>query len=352
LGRKSVAGRAPAGDHLQVPTVKETPALPAGYTVRPPAVTDAPAIFELIAAHNTAVIGRPDYTVAEVADELVEPDFDPMHDGWLVHDSHGRLVGWGWTCRKGRSDTVDIDAYHDPAAAAVGDWLWRKAQQRAVDIAAALGHPRAVLDAGCYREDTATAGRLAGYGFTVATVFNRLFIAHDAVRPPVTPVVPAGVRVRSTGDDPAVRQDAWVVHQAAFADHFGFAAKSYDDWVDHLCAHTSHDWTLGEVAYADTQPVAMALRSHAFVEDEGSGYVWLLAVRPDWQGRGLGRLLLRRAFAADAASGRRGTFLHVDTDPRRPALGLYLAEGMRAVQVIDAWRRVVAVTGQLGSRTP
>lgn len=238
--------------------VNEARELPAGYTQRPPAVTDAPSIFELIAAHNTAVIGRPDYTVAEVADELAEPDFDPGSDGWLVHDPHGRLVGWGWACRKGSSDTVDIDAYHDPAAPVVGDWLWQQAQRRAVDIAADLGHPRAVLDAGCYREDTATAGRLARYGFSVATVFHRLFITHDATHPPTVPVTPDGVRIRSTGDDPAVRHDAWAVHQAAFADHFGFVAKSYDDWAQHLEAHNSHDWRLGEVAYADADPVAMA----------------------------------------------------------------------------------------------
>ncbi|WP_326553552.1 GNAT family N-acetyltransferase [Micromonospora sp. NBC_01813] len=308
-------------------TATDEPVLPAGYTQRPPAVADAPAIFDLIAAHNTAVVGRPDYTLVEVADELADPDFDPTSDGWLIHDPHGRLVGWGWACRKGLSDTVDIDAYHVPTEPVVGDWLWHQTQRRAVAIAAGLGHPRAVLDAGCYREDTATATRLAGYGFTVATVFNRLFLAHDPASLPVAPDAPDGFRLRSTADDPTVRHDAWGVHQAAFADHFGFAAKSYPAWVAYLCAHNSHDWALGEVAYRGPAPVAMVLRSHAFVEDERSGYVWLLAVHPDWRGRGLGRLLLRRALAADAASRRRGTFLHVDTDPRRPALGLYLAEG-------------------------
>ncbi|MFY1650255.1 GNAT family N-acetyltransferase [Solwaraspora sp. WMMB762] len=322
----------------------EIPSLPAGYTQRPAGPDDAPVVFQLIATCNTAVIGRPDYTLDEVADELAEPDFDPTRDGWLVQDPDGVTVGWGWACRKGSSDTVDIDAYHLDTEPAVGDWLWYQAQRRAVAIAAELGHSRAVLDVGCYREDTATAGRLAELGFSVATVFNRLFVPHDAASPRADPGEPDGVRIRSTGDDPEVRHQAWTVHQAAFADHFGFAAKAYPDWVRHLESHSDHDWSLGEVAYLDGVPAAIVLRSHAFVADEQSGYIRLLAVRPEWQGRGLGRLLLRRAFAADAADQRRGTFLHVDTDPRRPALRLYLSEGMRPVQIIDAWRRTVPVT--------
>ncbi|MFY1700055.1 MULTISPECIES: GNAT family N-acetyltransferase [unclassified Solwaraspora] len=332
-------------------TTTDAPTLPAGYVARPPTAADAPEIFALIAACNSAVVGRPDYTLAEVADELAEPDFDPARDGWLVHDQQGRLVGWGWSCRKGDSDTVDIDAYHVPHEPQVGQWLWHRAQHRAVAIAAERGHRRAVLDVGCYREDTATAARLAGYGFGVATVFNRLFIAHDPTNVPALPPPGDGVRIRDMATDPGSRRDAWTVHQAAFADHFGFAAKSYTDWTAHLESQSSHDWSLGEVAYLGPTPVAMVLRSHAFVADERSGYVWLLAVHPHWQGRGLGRLLLRRALAADAHAGRRGTFLHVDTDPRRPALGLYLAEGMRPVQVIDAWRRIVALPGEVGGGT-
>ncbi|MFY1631824.1 GNAT family N-acetyltransferase [Solwaraspora sp. WMMB335] len=326
-------------------TAIEPVLLPPGYTTRAPDTTDASAIFALVSTHTTAVIGFADYTLAEVVDELTAPDFDPGHDGWLVHDPGATLVGWGWACRKGTSGTIDIDAYHAAGESAVGDWLWQRVQRRAVEIAAGLGHRRAVLDTGCYREDGATAARLAGAGFTVATVFNRMFIAHEPGTPRPVPPTPDGIAIRSTGRDPQVRRDGWTVHQAAFADHFGFAAKSFPDWVDHLQAHSTHDWALGEVAYAGAVAVAMVLRSHAFVADERSGYVWLLAVHPHWQGRGLGRLLLRRAFAADVADQRRGTFLHVDTDPRRPALGLYLTEGMRPVQVIDAWRRVVTVAG-------
>jgi hypothetical protein len=51
---------------------------------------------------------------------------------------------------------------------------------------------------------------------------------------------------------------------------------------------------------------------------------------------------LSEPFALDAAAGRSGTILHVDTNNPTPALGLYLSVGMRATLVIDVWRRKVA----------
>ena len=59
----------------------------------------------------------------------------------------------------------------------------------------------------------------------------------------------------------------------------------------------------------------------------------------EYRGRGLARLLLERAFARDAAAGRAGTLLHVDTANTTPALDLYLSVGMRAVLAIDMWHR-------------
>jgi mycothiol synthase len=47
------------------------------------------------------------------------------------------------------------------------------------------------------------------------------------------------------------------------------------------------------------------------------------------------------AFALDAAAGRSGTILHVDTNNPTPALGLYLSVGMTATLAIDVWRRVL-----------
>ena len=71
-----------------------TAVLPATYTVRPPTNDDAKAVFDLVAAYNTAVIGVADYTLDDMVDELTDPGFAPETDGWLVFDGD-RLTGYG-----------------------------------------------------------------------------------------------------------------------------------------------------------------------------------------------------------------------------------------------------------------
>jgi len=94
----------------------------------------------------------------------------------------------------------------------------------------------------------------------------------------------------------------------------------------------------------------MVLGNDQFVADEGCGYIARVAVVEAARGRGLAKLLLRQAFAADAAKGRRGTILHVDTNNPTPALGLYERVGMRPVLVIDVWRRSLTASDATSAR--
>lgn len=116
-------------------------------------------------------------------------------------------------------------------------------------------------------------------------------------------------------------------------------ARSFDEWHDLVEASSTHDWSQLRVADVDGRPVAMLLGNDQFLGDESCGYIARVGVAAAARGRGLARLLLRQAFAADARNGRTGTILHVDTNNPTPALGLYESVGMRPVLVIDVWRR-------------
>ena len=94
----------------------------------------------------------------------------------------------------------------------------------------------------------------------------------------------------------------------------------------------------------DGRPVAIRDCNDADVENENCGHVGMLGVVEQYRGRGLARFLLRDAFALDAAAGRAGTILLVDTNNPTPALGLYLSVGMRPTLVVNGWRRVLPVT--------
>jgi len=85
---------------------------------------------------------------------------------------------------------------------------------------------------------------------------------------------------------------------------------------------------------------AVAVRdcTNDFVSIDNCGYVARIGVLPEERGRGLAKFLLEDTFAVDAAAGRTGTILHVDSANPTPALDLYLGVGMRPVLIIDQWR--------------
>jgi ribosomal protein S18 acetylase RimI-like enzyme len=310
----------------------------AGHVVRRARPADAAEIHALVAACDTQVLGKADATLGDIADELTDPGFDRDRDGWLVHDREGRLAGWGWARRNGTADIVDIDVVARPGSAEVAAWLWDTVIERAGRIAAELGHSRTRADIALYRLDTGKQAMAAARGFVPATSFHRLRADHDGLLP--RPVLLPGVTVHQ-GVTEEIRVQAHQVWRQGFVGHFGFTPVTYEDWRAEHMSSVSHDWSQLLLARVHGEPAGMLLGTDHFVPDEDCGYVRSLAVLPAYRGQGLGRLLLLCAFAADAARGRLGTYLHVDAGNSTPALDLYLSAGMREVLVIEMWRRTL-----------
>jgi mycothiol synthase len=306
------------------------------FTIGSPRAEDAAAIHELVAACDTAVIGIPDATLDDIADELAEPGFDLDRDGWLVRDADGTVVGWAWACAKADSGQIDIEILVRPGVEGLDDDLWSLALGRAAEQAAERGHDTATIDIGIYRADTAKQALAKEHGFEPGTSFHRMRVDHDG--PVSPPAVIEGLTLH-TGETDEVRREAYRVQQEGFADHFGFIKVDYDQWFERRQSQSLTDWSQVTVARLDGRPAALAICNDQFVPDESCGYVATLAVLPEYRGRGLGRFLLQHAFAADAGRGRKGTILHVDSNNTTPALDLYLSAGMRPVLVIDVWRR-------------
>ncbi|GGS64414.1 hypothetical protein GCM10010176_003440 [Nonomuraea spiralis] len=307
------------------------------HTFSRPRVDDAAAIHELVAAYDTEIIGSPDMTPEDVADELSEPGFDLDRDGWLARDETGRLTGWAWACRVGDGDLVNIEVVTRPGTdGGLQDELWRLVTARARELGNERGHDGVTVDIGVYREDQAKQSYAKGQGFEPGTSFHRMRADHT---PPVEPPAPLPGLTLHTGEDEETRRAAHGVHQIGFAEHFGFVPVDYDHWYERRQAMSITDWSQLTLARIDGEPAGVLFGNNQFVSDENCGYVATLAVHPGFRGRGLGRFLLRHAFAADAARGRTGTILHVDSNNTTPALGLYESAGMRRVLAIDVWRR-------------
>ncbi|MEW9550901.1 GNAT family N-acetyltransferase [Nonomuraea sp. NPDC050783] len=308
------------------------------HTFRRPRLDDAAAMYDLISAYESAVLGAPDMTLQDVEDELVEPAFDRDRDGWLAEEPGGRLLASAWACANGDSDLVDADVIVRPGAPELSAPLWEKVLGRARELAAERGHDGATVHVGTYRADHGKQTLLKERGFEPGTSFHRMRI--DFSGPVEPPAVPAGLTLH-TGESEEVRREAHRVHQEGFAEHFGFVPTTYEQWYERRQAQSATDWSQLTVARIDGRPAGLVIGSDQFLPDQGCGYVATLAVLPEFRGRGLGRFLLRHAFAADAARGRKGTILHVDSNNTTPALGLYESAGMRQVLAFDVWRRRV-----------
>ncbi|WP_432949954.1 GNAT family N-acetyltransferase [Kribbella sp. CA-253562] len=315
-----------------------TAALPDHLTFRRPATSDAERIFALIAARNLATVGFADYTLDDMIDELSEPGFALDRDGWLVFAGDD-LTGYGTVFGKGDHRAVDIDVV--AADRLVSDWLLDQILTRAAELGRAHGHAEIAVDLGVYRTDEDKRALLADRGFRPGTTFHRMRIDHT--QQVEVPAPPPGITVRRGALDDASRRAAHAVLNAAFDGQFGFVARPYDEWVAAHESRSTFDWSQITLLELDDEVVALRECTDEFVPDENCNYIGRLGVLERARGRGLAKFLLRDAFAEDAAAGRTGTILHVDTNNPTPALGLYLSVGMRQTLVIDAWRFNLAI---------
>ncbi|GAB2593389.1 GNAT family N-acetyltransferase [Kribbella endophytica] len=309
--------------------------LPAGYTVRPPTVADAPTIYGLIAAHNTTVVGSPNTTVDNVTQGLTDPAFHPETDGWLVLDADGQAITYGRVLHRTGSGVVGLSVYVPDSP--VSDWLFRTALERARQIGAEQGLAEVKLESIANRDDQAARSLLQGNGYGLYTTYYRMRVDHTG------PLEPAPALRRGPVDE-ADRKAAYEVMVRAFAEQEGSAMRPYDEWVDSHERSTLFDWSHLLIVELDDQVVAACDTDNRFVETDGCGFIARLAVLPEYRGRGLAKRLLRSSFAIDVEAGRTGTILFVDTNNPTPALGLYESVGMRPVEVVDVLHRSLPIS--------
>jgi hypothetical protein len=181
--------------------MQTTAVLPDGFTVRPPETSDAEAMFDMLAAYNTAVVGFADCTLEETAYCIGRPGFERTTDGWLVLGEDGLPAGYATALGEGDREVVGIEvASQDPA---VAGWLLEQTMRRARAMGSERGHAEVTIDAFVYRDDEPLRALLADHGFTTGTTYHRMRIDHTGAV--AAPEVPAGVVVRRGALDEATR---------------------------------------------------------------------------------------------------------------------------------------------------
>jgi mycothiol synthase len=313
--------------------------LPTALTVRPAELADAAAIAAQMAAYTTPLLGFPKHSYENVADYLQDPAIDLATGSWLVHDGD-ELVGSATAVMMGGRPQVDLDVFAaDPAVAA---WLFAAASERAVEMARTAGLPEVRLHFGQLEQDAAFGRMLADGGFTKGTSIHLMRIDHTM--PTRAPEPPAGVKLQVGAADEATKRAAHRIIAESFATQPGAVPRPYDDWVASRESRSSFDWAQLTVAELDGEAVGVRECSDQFLSSDNCNYIGRLGVLPEARDRGLAKFLLADQFARDAAAGRTGTTLHVDTNNPTPALGLYLSVGMRPTVVTHIWEKHVHLT--------
>lgn len=310
------------------------PGLPAGATVRPMRLADAPAVQVYLAARSVGLIGAHQYSPEGVVNFLSDPALDLDLDTWLV--SRGdRIVGTSATVRTGGRTTVEVSSNDRDVA----DWLLSHAIERSIQSARDAGEHELLIGLGMIHEDRQLAELAQEHGLTFATSTERMRFGHTG--PIEAPPVPPGVTVHRGAFDETIRRASHQVIAGSFADQPTSIPRPYDEWVISRESRASFDWSWLTVLELSGRPVAVREWDSHFVASDNCGYIGRIGVLAKARGKGLAKYLLKDQFALDATAGLAGTMLHVDTSNPTPAVELYRSSGMVPDLTHDIWRRTL-----------
>lgn len=306
------------------------------YRLRAAALHDASAVTDLLNEIDRIEIGRAETDLHTVESDLGHPGVDLDRDSWLAFDGP-RLVAYALVWDDSKGERIDADHYVLPDHQQAGELLLEAVETRALEKARANGASKAVLHLHLNAAPTTDLALIRARGWSVV---RRYHVLERALRAgeDLPPELPAGVRVRACAEE-ADRKQVHALYQAAFAEHFDFQPRPYEQWLADIHADRL-DWSLvWLVSSEDLGDVGFLI---ARDDREALGWVRSVGVVREARGRGLGGLLLRQAFAAFAARGRETVGLGVDTENTTGAPALYARNGMSVHYAVDTWEIVVS----------
>jgi ribosomal protein S18 acetylase RimI-like enzyme len=317
--------------------------LPSNLSVRPARYAgevlvpaDLAAVLHVAHRIEETYLGAADMTSAEMLEMVAGPDVR-REESLLVLDPQDRPVGAGWYAVDDAGHEVFCESFVDPQrddARTLLDGLVR----HGIDVAHRIiaGREGWKTRAGLLAVETTHDEVLRANGYGAIRRFWRMEVRSDSPEVPATaPALPPGVTIE-TGGSAEQRQAIYEVDQAAFADHWNFHPRSYEESWKHLLAEPGARPEYWSLLRVDGDPAALCLLSDSRLE-RGYGYVSVLGVRREYRRRGLAQLLLRRTFVQSRDSGLVGTALHVDSQNPTGATSLYESVGMTAAQVVDVY---------------
>ncbi|HEY1488501.1 MAG TPA: GNAT family N-acetyltransferase [Micromonosporaceae bacterium] len=293
------------------------------FPIRPFTPADAPAVADLLNAVECNAGANPAFDAAEILEWSAEwGDLD--RDTRLVLGPDGAPIAFG-VAQAPPPDGFRAEAFGAVAprwrGRGIGRELiaWQLARIDTIYRSAAPGVDWIVSSSA----NVADADALRLFE-RVGMSVRRYFLEMDAVTADAPRHAPVdGFRVAVA--DPVDRRALYDAHMAAFADHFGYQRRRFEDWVRTSLDSTSFRADLSRIAYVGDDIASYVLSYDDVLPDKL--YIGQVGTRSASRGLGLASSLLSEVLVAAGAAGKHSARLNVDASSLTGAVGVYERTG-------------------------
>lgn len=283
--------------------------LPEGLTARPLTMSDARAVFEVMAAQELADVGEVVIEEADIVGDWQRPSHDLAASSVGVFDGD-RLVAYAEVAGSFFGDAaVHPDHRGKGIGTALSVWMRELAKERGLEVI------------GMSVPEGSSADRLLeSLGYFVR--WNSWVLQLPEGKEIESQPLPEGYSIR-TAETEADRRAVNDVKEDAFLEWSDREREPFEDFEAKTSRRPGFEpWNLRMVV----DPSGECVGACYLQLSERTGFVSQLSTRKDQRGKGLARALLVDAFANAREHG--ATVSELSTDSRTGALGLYEKVGM------------------------
>lgn len=289
------------------------------YRIVKAETSQAELLAELINQHELSMDPSATPIGIEESQELIEGFFDPAIAAFIYTDGIELPSAFYSVNPDANRSRLFTDVYARPGSNQIKEALIESLK------AAAKEYPNFENWYGVNSKDTVMRSALESLGMQVIRTYwlmKKALTASSAVelsRPEVS------IRLVSGDQD---MQAWWRLHQDSFSNHFGFAPRPMELWIEQTLAASTLDKEACFILDYEGQPAGFVQLANANYHLNG-GYVDVLGVAHQFQGLGLGETLLQHAINHSVGQGREFVELNVDSGNESGALRLYEKLGFK-----------------------
>jgi ribosomal protein S18 acetylase RimI-like enzyme len=290
-----------------------------GYKLQEASGSEAELIVEIVNQHELTIDPESTPMGVEEAQELIDGFFDRAHCYFLIDQASDEALGFYSVNPDANRKKIFTDVYERPGKGLIKDVI-AESLKKAAEV-----HPDYEHLFGVNTRDQVMRAALESFGMEVIRTYWHMKRLLDPEAKADTTKEHFEIKLVSGQQDLEIW---WALHQDAFSNHFGFAPRPKDLWIEQTTSAGTMDPEGCFIAFYKGEPAGFVQLANANYHLNG-GCVDLIGVAHTFQGLGLGQLLLQHAINFSVDQGREFIELNVDTGNESGALKLYEKLGFK-----------------------